>query len=115
MRQRSCATTLTSASAPPSRPHAACCARAAQTCCSYPPSLLRIISSRRFFTGDGGLQQFLDSDDAWRYKFPATFMFYGDAACDVSALADRPNFFKSTDAKQCKAFALFKPLAAMSR
>ena len=93
-------------------PHAA---RAAETCCSYPPSLLRIISSRRFFSGDGGLQQFLDSDDEWRYKFPATFMFYGDAACDVSALADRPNFFKSTDAKQCKAFALFKPLAAMSR
>ncbi len=81
MRQRSCATTLTSASAPPSRPH----------------------------------EQFLDSDAAWRYKFPATFMFYGDAACDVSALADWPNFFKSRDAKQCKAFALFKPLAAMSR
>ena len=92
-----------------------CMLREAETCCSYPPSLLRIISSRRLFSGDGGLQQFLDSDTAWRYKFPATFMFYGDAACDVSALADRPNFFKSTDAKQCKAFAVFKPLPALSR
>ena len=86
------------------------------TCrCSYSSSLLRIISSRKLFICDGGLQQLLDCAAAWRFKFPATFMFYGDAACDVSALADRPNFFKSTDAKQCKAFALFKPLAAMSR
>jgi hypothetical protein len=41
-------------------------------------------------------------------------MFYGDAAADLCALADRPNFFKSRDEKQCKAFALFKPLAMMS-
>ncbi len=79
--------------------------------CSYPPSLLRIISSRRQFIGDGGLQQFLDSDAQWRFKFPATFMFYNDAAADVSALLDRANFFKGREEKHCKAFALFKPLA----
>ena len=81
---------------------------------SYPPSLLRIISSRRLFIGDGGLQQFLDSDAAWRFKFPATFMFYGKDA-DVSALADRANFFKSRQGNDCKAFALFKPLAMMPK
>ena len=52
------------------------------------------------------------SNAVWQYKFLVTFMFYGNAACDVSALADRPNFFNNTDAKHCKAFALFKPLAA---
>jgi hypothetical protein len=83
--------------------------------CSYPPSLLRIISSRRLFIGDGGLQQFLDSDAQWRFKFPATFMFYSDAAADVSALLYRANFFKSRDEKHCKAFALFKPLVVMPK
>jgi hypothetical protein len=83
------------------------------SCYSYPPSLLRIISSRRLFIGDGGLQQFLDTDPAWRFKYPATFMFYGDAAADVSALVDRPNFFKSREVKHCKAFALFKPQSLM--
>ena len=86
------------------------------TCrCSYSSSLLRIISSRKLFICDGGLQQLLDGDAAWRFKFPATFMFYSDAAAALSAVSNRPNFFKSRDAKQCKAFALFKPLAAMSR
>ena len=89
-------------------------AAVSDSCRSYPPSLLRIISSRRLFMGDGGLQQFLDTDPAWRFKYPATFMFYGDAAADVSALKNRPNFFKSTDVKQCKAFAQFKSLAMMS-
>jgi hypothetical protein len=93
---------------------AAAAAAVIDSCCSYPPSLLRIISSRRLFIGDGGLQQFLDTDSAWRFKYPATFMFYGDAAADVSALVDRPNFFKSREVKHCKAFALFKPLALMS-
>jgi hypothetical protein len=62
------------------------------------------------FTGVSGLQDFLDSDDAWRFKFPATFLFYSDAAADVSALSDRPNFFKSWKIEHCTAFALFKPL-----
>ena len=92
-----------------------CMLREAETCCSYPPSLLRIISSRRLFIGDGGLQQLVDSDAAWRFKFPATFMFYSDAAADMSGLGDRPNFFKSREEKHCKAFALFKPLAMMSK
>ena len=89
-------------------------AAVSDSCRSYSPSLLRIISSRRLFMGDGGLQQFLDTDPAWRFKYPATFMFYSDAAADVSTLVDRPNFFKSREVKHCKAFALFKPLALMS-
>ena len=89
-------------------------AAVSDSCCSYSPSLLRIISSRRLFIGDGGLQQFLDTDPDWRFKYPATFMFYSDAAADVGALVNRPNFFKSREVKHCKVFALFKPLALMS-
>ena len=33
----------------------------------------------------------------------------------MSALLDRANFFKGREAKQCKAFALFKPLAMMPK
>ena len=83
--------------------------------CSYPPSLLRIISNRRLFIGDGGLQQFLDSDAQWRFKFPATFMFYSDAAAALSAVSNRPNFFKSREERHCKAFASFKPLGVMPK
>ena len=86
------------------------------TCrCSYSSSLLRIISSRKLFICDGGLQQLLDCDAAWRFKFPATFMYYGDRDADVSALAGRPNFFKSWEMEHCKAFALFKSLALMPK
>ena len=85
---------------------------------SYPPSLLRIISSRSLLTGDTvtgstGLLHFLDSHPAWRFKFPALFVFYGSAAADFSATKGRPNLFKSTEPRHCAAFALFKPLALM--
>ena len=97
-----------------SRAHAACAV--CHSCpCSYPPSLLRIISSRRLFIGDGGLQQLVDSDAAWRFKFPATFILYSNPIADMSSLLDRPNFFKSREEKHCKAFALFKPLAMMPK
>ena len=86
------------------------------TCrCSYSSSLLRIISSRKLFICDGGLQQLLDGDAAWRFKFPATFVYYGDKDADVSALAGRPNVFKSWEKEHCRAFALFKPLALMPK
>ena len=86
------------------------------TCrCSYSSSLLRIISSRKLFVCDGGLQQLLDGDAAWRFKFPATFVYYGDKDADVSALAGRPNVFKSWEKEHCRAFALFKPLALMPK
>jgi hypothetical protein len=40
--------------------------------------LLRIIGSGKLLVEDRGLLQFLDGEDAgpWRYKYPATFMFY---------------------------------------
>jgi hypothetical protein len=97
-----------------SRTHAAC--DVCHSCpCSYPPSLLRIISNLRLFIGAGGLQQFLDSDAAWRFKFPTTLVFYEYEAADVSALEHRPNCFKSTDKKHHEAFAVFKPLATLSK
>ena len=86
------------------------------TCrCSHASSLLRIISSRKLFICDGGLQQLLDGDEAWRFKFPATFVYYGDKYADVSALAGRLNVFKSWEKEHCRAFALFKPLALMPK
>jgi hypothetical protein len=86
--------------------------------CSYPTSLLRIISSGRLLFGNvaeggAGLLQFLDSDPVWRFKFPATFVFYSAVSADFSPTTGRPNFFKSTDEKFCSAFASFKPLALM--
>jgi hypothetical protein len=41
-------------------------------------------------------------------------MFYGDAAAGVSALVDRPNFFKSRAAKHCKTFTQLKLRVLMS-
>ncbi len=84
----------------------------AEICCSYPPSLLRIISSLPLFIGDGGLQQFLDSDAEWRFKYPATFISYINPDADMSALFGRPNFFESRVMQHCKAFALFNPLVS---
>ncbi len=51
-------------------------------------------------------------------------MFYRDkdadvsafySAADLAALDNRPNFYKSTDDKHCKAFAVFKPLAMIPK
>ena len=88
--------------------------------CSYPTSLLRIISSHSLFFGGtvkgaAGLLHFLDSEPAWRFKFPATFVFYKYAAADFSAAMGKPNFFKSREPNHCSAFALFKPLALMPK
>jgi hypothetical protein len=88
--------------------------------CSYPTSLLRIISSHSLFFGDkakgaAGLLHFLDSEPAWRFKFPATFVFYNYSAADFSAAMGRPNFFKSREPNHCSAFASFKPLALMPK
>ena len=88
--------------------------------CSYPTSLLRIISSHSLFFGDKakgatGLLHFLDSEPAWRFKFPATFVFYNYSAADFSAAMGRPNFFKSREPNHCSAFASFKPLALMPK
>ena len=62
-------------------------------------------------TGSTGLLQFLDVHPAWRFKFPALFVFYSSAAADFSETKGRPNMFKSTEPKHCAAFALFKPFA----
>jgi hypothetical protein len=80
--------------------------------CSYPPSLFRIISSLRLFIGISGLQQFLDSDTVWRYKFPTTLI---DLERDPPpGLSARPNVFFFGDPKgvinRLKQFAFFKPL-----
>lgn len=87
---------------------------------SYPTSLLRIISSHSLLFGDvasgtTGLLHFLDSEPAWRFKFPATFVFYNFPAADFSAAMGRPHFFKSREPKHCSAFAMFKPLALMPK
>ena len=87
---------------------------------SYPTSLLRIISSHSLFFGDTakgatGLLHFLDSEPAWRFKFPATFVYFKYSAADFSAAMGRPNFFKSREPNHCSAFALFKPLALMPK
>jgi hypothetical protein len=87
---------------------------------SYPTSLLRIISSHTLFFGDvakgtTGLLKFLDSNPAWRFKFPATFVFYRYPDADFSAAVGRPNFFKSRDSKYCSAFASFKSLGLMPK
>ena len=87
---------------------------------SYPTSLLRIISSHSLLVGDvargaTGLLHFLDSEPAWRFKFPATFVFYNYLAADFSAAMGRPNFFESREPNHCSAFALFKPLALMPK
>jgi hypothetical protein len=83
--------------------------------------LLRIIGSGKLLVEDRGLLQFLDGEDAgtWRYKYPATFMFYmKEAERPSKELEDRvkrPNFFKSTKPLHCDAFAAFKPLAVILR
>jgi hypothetical protein len=87
---------------------------------SYPSSLLRIISSYALLFGDmaagaDGLLQFMDSDPKWRFKFPATFVYYNYSSADFSAVTGRPNFFKSTERNHCFAFASFKHLALMPK
>jgi hypothetical protein len=64
------------------------------------------------FVGIHGLQQFLDSDTAWRFKFPTTLI---DLECDPPpGLSARPNVFFFGDSKsvisRLKQFAFFKPL-----
>ena len=78
----------------------------------YPSSLLRIISSRRLLQ-EGGLLHFFDTDPTWCHKYPATLMFYSNAAADTSLLHDRPNFYMSTQQQALQAFATFKLLALL--
>ena len=78
----------------------------------YPSSLLRIISSRRLLQ-EGGLLHFFDTDPVWCHKYPATLMFYSNAAADTSLLRDRPNFYMSTQQQALQAFATFKLLALL--
>ena len=46
-------------------------------------------------------------------RYPATLMFYSNAAADTSRLRGRPNFFISTRQQALQAFATFKSLALL--
>jgi GTPase SAR1 family protein/t-SNARE complex subunit (syntaxin) len=78
----------------------------------YPPSLLRIVSNYKLLH-EGGLLDFFDTDSAWRYKYPATLMFYQYAAADKSRVHGRPNFFSSTQKQALEVFTTFKSFALL--
>jgi hypothetical protein len=46
-------------------------------------------------------------------RYPATLMFYSNAAADTSRLRGRPNFYMSTRQQALQAFATFKSLALL--
>jgi hypothetical protein len=78
----------------------------------YPPSLFRIITSRRMFIGSNGLSNFLDNDPVWSFTFPSTMVFYRDDQDHslATATASRPNFWHTTSAATCCAYASFVEL-----
>jgi len=78
----------------------------------YPPSLFRIITSRRTFIGSNGLSNFLDNDPVWSFTFPSTMVFYRDDQDHslATATASRPNFWHTTSAATCCAYASFVEL-----
>jgi hypothetical protein len=78
----------------------------------YPSSLLRIISNYKLLH-EGGLLDFFDTDSIWRFKYPATLMYYQYAAADKSRVHGRPNFFLSTQKQALEVFATFKSFALL--
>ena len=58
--------------------------------CRYPSSLFRIIVSSQLHLP--GFFDFMDTHDAWRFKFPATLVFFAGENDLPNDLSSRPNF-----------------------
>ena len=58
--------------------------------CRYPSSLFRIIVSSQLHLP--GFLDFIDTDYAWRFKFPATLVFFAGENDLPNELLSRPNF-----------------------
>jgi hypothetical protein len=62
---------------------------------------------------DGILWRIICSLTRAALRYPATLMFYSNAAADTSRLRGRPNFYMSTRQQALQAFATFKSLALL--